>query len=191
MLAVLPTGSALPATERRMKEPQVDDSPTPVSETTPDRRRTPRAVVPPPARRSAALFPHQTSHAVRVPSRIRDLAWEAISERRNLIPLGLMIVFAMVGISLLVKAEQQRAVSRPDELFAHFTISSDRPGTSLFGNDRYLGEVGPAAREFAVPPGDLRLRVVHSYCRAWDTTVTLELGARRSIGPVNPLCDHP
>ena len=60
---------------------------------------------------------------------------------------------------------QRPPTQQLQEFLTHFTVSSNQSETSLFGNDRYLGEIGPAGRQFAVVPGVIRLRVIHSHCR--------------------------
>jgi hypothetical protein len=175
-----------------MSEPQVHDSPTPAGPAAPERRRVPRSVMPPPDHRTAAVFPYQhedqPARAAPAPSRIRELWWEAISQPRNLVPLGLIVILAIVGIGVLVSALTQPAPPPVNAFLARLVVSSSQPATSLFANDRYLGEIGPEAREFVLVPGPLRLRLVRSYCRATDTTLELKVGARVTVGPLDPNC---
>jgi hypothetical protein len=107
---------------------------------------------------------------------------------RNLVPLGLIVVLGIVGIGLLLGALTRRAVPPPNEYLARLVVSSSQPGTSLFGNDRYLGEIGPQAREFTLVPGQVRLRLVRAHCRAIDTTFELKIGEHRMVGPLDPAC---
>lgn len=110
---------------------------------------------------------------------------------RNLVPLGLIIVLGIVGIGLLIGRLTRGAVPPPNEFLARLMVSSSQPGTSLFGNDRYLGEIGPQAREFTVVPGQIRLRLVRSHCRAIDTTFELKIGEQLTVGPLDPACGLP
>ena len=174
-----------------MTEPQVDVSPTPKGEAVPDRRQAPRSVVPPPDHRTGAVFPHPPDRRGRAPAEIRGLLWEAVRRPRNLVPFALIMVLAIVGVGLLAATLMRRAAPPPNEFLARLVVSSSRPGTSLFGNDRYLGEIGPRARAFMVVPGQMRLRLVRSHCRARDTTFQLEIGAQRTIGPLDPVCGPP
>jgi hypothetical protein len=173
-----------------MSDQQVHDTPTPSGTATPDRRRTPRSVVPPPARRTSALFPPTSAHGPS-PSRLRRLALEAVSERRNLVPLSIIVILGLVGIGLIVTAATRRPWQPPDPALAHIAISSSESGTSLFANARYLGEIGPGPREFAIPPGRLHLRLIRTHCRASDTTLDLRAGEQRLVGPLDPLCGRP
>jgi hypothetical protein len=186
-----PAPLPLTVTDRLMPEPRVHDSPASSEAGTQDRRQSPRSVVPPPARRTAALFPPKPTSPGEAPSRLRRLAREAVTERRNLIPLGIIIILSLMGISLLVRAMTREARQPPDPSLVHVAISSSQAGTSLFGNDRYLGEIGPGPREFTVPPGRLHLRLVRSHCRASDTTVEFKAGEQRMVGPLDPRCDRP
>jgi hypothetical protein len=122
------------------------------------------------------------------PSRIHGLLWEAVSEPRNLVPLSLIIIFGFVGIGILTSM-LRRPVPQPPNLFlAQLVVSSSQSKTSLFGNDRYLGEIGPRARAFTVLPGQIRLHLVRSYCQASDTTLDLKVGEQRTVGPLDPIC---
>jgi hypothetical protein len=114
--------------------------------------------------------------------------WEAISQPRNLVPLSLIVILAFVAIGLF-RSSLRREVSPPaNQFLASLVVSSSQPKTSLFGNDRYLGEIGPEARAFAVMPGQIRLRLVRSYCLASDTTLDLKVGEHLTIGPLDPIC---
>jgi hypothetical protein len=107
---------------------------------------------------------------------------------RNLVPLGLIVVLGIVGIGLLLGSLTRPAVSPPNEFLARLVVSSSQPGTSLFGNDRYLGEIGPQAREFTLVPGEIRLRLVRNHCRAVDTTFELKIAEHLTVGPLDPAC---
>lgn len=114
--------------------------------------------------------------------------WEAIRRPRNLVPLGVILVLAIVGIGVLASSLTQRPPPPANEFLARLVISSSRPETSLFANGRYLGEIGPRAREFPMVPGQIRLRLVRSYCRASDTTFELKMGELLRVGPLDPVC---
>jgi hypothetical protein len=122
---------------------------------------------------------------------VRRLALEAVSERRNQIPLSIIGILALVGIGLIVMAATRRPWQPPDPAVAHIAISSSESGTSLFANERYLGEIGPGPREFTIPPGRVHLRLIRTHCRASDTTLELRVGEQHRVGPLDPVCDRP
>jgi hypothetical protein len=173
-----------------MTEQQVHDPPAPPDEGAPERQSARRERGTASGNHPTALFPEHLGHPGPAPSRIRRLAREAVTLRRNQIPLGLFIVLSIIEIGLLIQAYQPPPEPPPDPFLAHFFVSSAQSGTSLFGNDRYLGEIGPAGREFTVLPGQFRLRVIHSYCRATETTVDFGPGEHRTIGRLDPICSH-
>jgi hypothetical protein len=109
---------------------------------------------------------------------------------RNLVPIGLILVSAIAGIGLLTSALVRRGAQPQNEFLARLVVTSSQPGTSLFANDRYLGEIGPRARQFAIVPGLVHLRLVRSYCRPSDTTLELKVGQRLAIGPLDPICER-
>jgi hypothetical protein len=109
---------------------------------------------------------------------------------RNLVPIGLILVLAIAGIGLLTSALVRRGAQPQNEFLARLVVTSSQPGTSLFANDRYLGEIGPRARQFAIVPGLVHLRLVRSYCRPSDTTLELKVGQRLAIGPLDPICER-
>jgi hypothetical protein len=174
-----------------MAEPEVSsESHPPANEVTEDRRRAPRATVPPPAGRTAALFPHDPAVA-RPPSRGRELLREVFGRRRNLIPLVLIVALAVAGLGLLLRRAPQPSTASIDQWLTRIVVSSSAPATSLFANDHYLGEIGPEPREFTVAPGVLHLRVVRRYCQASDSAFEFRAGERHAIGPLNPICTTP
>lgn len=183
-----------------MIEPQVPDTianpvtghpepgEIPAAPTPPVQSRRPR-VVP----RPSPLFPvhaaQQSRPRLRWTQRVHELALEAVTERKNQIPLGLLILLSIAAIVLMGAEPHAKPTAPPlQEFLTHFTVSSSQPETSLFGNDRYLGEIGPVGRRFALLPGIIRLRVIHSHCRASDTTIDFKAGEDRTIGPLNAAC---
>jgi hypothetical protein len=184
-----------------MIDPQVHDTPvTPAEahpephEAQPERKqastpRRPRVVHHP-----APLFPEHPEHQAPPTQRtqwkaiIRTLALEAVTERKNQIPLGLIILLSITTLALTLAARSAPPAPQLQEWFTHVVISSSQPGTSLFSNGRYLGEIGPAGREFAMVPGVIRLRVIHSRCRPSDTTFDFKAGENWTIGPLNAAC---
>jgi len=173
-----------------MTEPQVHAPPDTSSapeEPRLDRRRTPRPVVPPPAFRPGTLIPEDPRHDVRPPSATgRVLA--QLRKPKNLFPLVLIGVLTFVGLDLLSRASTPVPGPAPEQFLVHLTVSSSRPATSLFGNERYMGEIGPEGREFTVAAGQLSLRLVRSRCQSTDTTIQLQAGATVSLGPLDPIC---
>jgi hypothetical protein len=135
-----------------------------------------------------AVFPHQHDRPG-APGRVQ--LWEALRQPRNFLPLGVIVLLAVVGVGLVVGALARRATPPPNDFLARLVVSSSRPGTSLFGNDHYLGEIGPKAREFTVVPGEIHLRLVRSRCQASDTTLELKIGERLAVGPLDPVCGQP
>jgi hypothetical protein len=111
----------------------------------------------------------------------------ARAQRRNLIPLALIAGLSLMAVSLLTRRPDPPS---PEPIVAYVAVASSYSGTSLFGNDHYLGEIGPQGREFVVPPGHLRLRVIHSYCHAADTAFDVQAGARHPVGNLDPACDR-
>jgi hypothetical protein len=112
-------------------------------------------------------------------------------QTRNLVPLGLIVVLGIVAVGLLIGTLTRRAVPPPSAFLARLMVSSSQPGTSLFGNGLYLGEIGPQAREFSLVPGKIQLRLVRKYCRATDTTFELKIGEQLTVGPLDPACGQP
>ena len=181
-------GNSPPDAGEPMTEPEVHESQKPVNEVTEDRRRAPRAMVPPPAGRTAALFPHDPA-APRPPSRGRELLKEALGRRRNVIPLLLIVAFGAAGLGLLLhRPPASPAAASMDQWLTRIVIFSSAPATSLFANDHYLGEIGPEPREFTVAPGVVHLRVVRRDCQAGDSVFEFRRGERHEIGPLNPTC---
>lgn len=184
-----------------MIDPQVHDQPADPVEVTgenqagaPVRPQGGRSEPPRASHRSGPLFPEHTIPVVpprarvRIRSRIRPLALEAVTERRNQIPLGLIILLAITFVVLMTRARPEPPPPQVDEFLPRLVVSSSQPGTSLFGNGQYLGEIGPAGRQFTVAPGLVRLRVIHRDCTASDTTVEFKAGELRTIGPLNAVC---
>jgi hypothetical protein len=171
-----------------MTGPHLDDSSVPGADPTPERRRTTGPGMAPPGRRGAALFPDQSGHRGGPPPRIRRLLREAISEPRNRVPLALIILLAIVAAGLFVRPAKPSADQPGTEWFARLVLSSSRPGTSIFANGRYLGEIGPEGREFNLSPGHFALRFIRRDCQAGDTVIDLQAGDRITVGPLNPAC---
>lgn len=171
-----------------MTEPDLGDSPPPDAGSTPERRRSVRPAFAPPGRRGNALFPHHPAGQASSPSRFRRLVHELISEPRNWIPFGLMIVLGIVAAGLFLNRAEPIADPRGELNIARLTVSSSRSGTSLFVNGGYVGEIGPAPREFTLAPGHLRLRLVRRDCLARDTAIDLKIGDQVAIGPLEPTC---
>jgi hypothetical protein len=148
-------------------------------------------VVPPPVNRAAAVFPHHSEHPGRTPARGAGSLREALRQPRNLIPSALIVVLAIGGIVLLLSTLRRKAPPPASDFLVRLVVSSSQPETSLFGNERYLGEIGPRPREFLVVPGPMRLRLVRSYCQPRDTTFELQIGERLTVGPLDPVCRRP
>ena len=168
-------------------EGPVGDSPAPTGDAAPEHPEARRAIIPAPTH-PPVLIPQHRTRSVPAWWRIFRLLQEAGTERRNLIPFGLIVGLALLGLGLLA---QPRPAPPPDPSLVHFAVASSYSGTSLFGNGRYLGEIGPQGRDFTVSPGHLRLRVIHSYCHAAETAFDFKAGERHTIGNLDPACERP
>ena len=154
-----------------------------------DRQRRPEPEAPSGGRRSSALFPEHANPAreIRLPSRFVGVR-EALTERRNAIPLGLIVALGLVAAVLFTRRPAPPAVVVTEPPQARLSVSSSKPSTSLFANETYLGEIGPTPREFTLAPGRFRLRLIRSHCRAGDTLVEVRAGETLKLGPVDPIC---
>jgi hypothetical protein len=143
--------------------------------------------VPPPARRSAALIPESTRPAIREQTGLAR-ALEQLRRPKNLFPLVLIVVFGVSAADLLLRAAAPPPGPSPEQFLVKLTVSSSKPSTSLFGNELYLGEIGPTPRVFTVAAGQFTLRVIRSRCQASDTTLQLKAGSDVTLGPLEPHC---
>ncbi len=190
-----------------MFDPKVHDTPVSVParpvealpeprELAPERKQPRQSTAPHWSPPPAPLFPEHPVYQQASPPKhtqwreiIRALAIEAVTERKNQIPLALFIVLTILAVVLLgAGARSKPPASQLQEFLTHFTVSSNQTETSLFANDRYLGEIGPGGRQFAVVPGVIRLRVIHSDCRARDTTFEFKAGEYKTVGPLDAAC---
>lgn len=115
---------------------------------------------------------------------------EQLRQPKNLFPLVLIVVFGVAAADLLRRSAAPPPGPSPEQFMVKLTVRSSKPSTSLFGNEQYLGEIGPTPREFTVAAGQFTLRVIRSRCQSSDTTLQLQAGTYVTLGSLEPRCPN-